>query len=378
MAQKPPKVTSESSSATVLKFPSDLPQTSKILPAKNGYSPDTAGATAISFHRPKGKKEGRKEEGNSDPQSPEWAHVKEANADIWKLSLKELKAKWPVLHERTYVTWENAKQRGKKVGIADDFKTYHRFLILVGFKPYPSASLDRIDPAKGYYPDNVRWANKQTQSENKVKPPRSESVFPIGKAEEWEKAFARERLQHDTRQFFMLRTARRQMEKLMADIKQAGTVMDNIDGEYFPSLRLTPENEGALRPLVNRLAYFYECWRQAEHLIRTRPPEYYRLVELEHRNTGHVISLVGVLLQHRCKKNGRYVDPRKLPRLTEWGEQLLIALHGKVIAQVEEVLGLMWALVDEKSLPQFSDTPRPDTWTYPKDTPTMRHEHFNA
>jgi len=378
MSQNDANVAAEAPFATVLKFPSGPQKSAKILPAKNGSSPDTAGASATSFHRPKGKKEGRKDEGNTGTESPEWAHVKKANADIGKLSLKELKAKWPVLHERTYATWENAKQRGKKVGIADDFKTYHRFLILVGFKPYPSASLDRMNPAKGYYPDNVRWANKQTQSENKVKPPQNQSTFPLGKAEAWEAEYARGRLQCDTRQFFMLRTAREQLKRLHLDIKRIGSVMDNFEGEFYPRLCLSRENADALRPLVNRLAYFYECWRQAEHLVKTRPPEYFRLVEPEYRNNPHAIGFIRDLLLCRCLDNGSYVDPRKLSRLTEWGQQLLTSLHGKLVEQVEEVLGLMWGLVDGQSLPSFSDTPRPDTWTFPKDMPVMRHEHFNA
>ncbi len=378
MAQKDVKVASESSPATVIKFPSSPSNPSNFRPVKNGCSLEAAGPARISVIGPNGRSTDGRKDGTPNSESTEWARVEEANQGIGKLSIKELKALWPVLHERTYHTWENVKKRGKEHGIADEFKAFPSFLMLVKFKPYPSASLDRIDPTKGYYVDNVRWANKKTQAENKLKPPQSQSVFPIGKAEAWEKAYSRGRLQHDTRQFFMLRTARQQMKKLISDIKLAGSVMENFDGDLVPCLRLTPGNEGALRPLVNRLAYFYEAWRQAEHLILTRPPECYRLLEPEHRNTDRLIGVVGTLLRLRCKNGPQFVDPIKLPYLNEWAKQLLSALHGNLINRVEEVLGLLWALVDEKTLPAFSDTPRFDLWTYPRDVPTVRHEHLNS
>jgi hypothetical protein len=44
--------------------------------------------------------------------------------------------------------------------------SFESFLADVGPQPSPAHSLDRIDRARGYEPDNVRWATKTQQSRN--------------------------------------------------------------------------------------------------------------------------------------------------------------------------------------------------------------------
>ncbi len=48
----------------------------------------------------------------------------------------------------------------------------HDILTLIGDKPSPHHTLDRIDPNKGYYPDNIQWATRQEQARNKQNSPR--------------------------------------------------------------------------------------------------------------------------------------------------------------------------------------------------------------
>lgn len=98
-----------------------------------------------------------------------YENVGHANSDIWKLSKRDLKARYPDLYRFTHKNWDNMKQRAKAKGIpvGDELQTFECFLKVLGFRPYPSATVDRIESTKGYYPGNVRWADKQTQTWNK-------------------------------------------------------------------------------------------------------------------------------------------------------------------------------------------------------------------
>lgn len=73
-------------------------------------------------------------------------------------------------------TWSNMKKRCDEprwqewyghVKICDRWRnSYEDFLADVGRRPSDKHSLDRIDPAKGYEPGNVRWATRATQARN--------------------------------------------------------------------------------------------------------------------------------------------------------------------------------------------------------------------
>jgi hypothetical protein len=55
---------------------------------------------------------------------------------------------------------------GRGISYAPDWASFPGFLEGVGEKPFPEASLDRIDNDGGYYPGNVRWADRTTQRIN--------------------------------------------------------------------------------------------------------------------------------------------------------------------------------------------------------------------
>ncbi len=78
-----------------------------------------------------------------------------------------------------YATWCNMKARCdnpnsssyKNYGLrgityCDRWADFSCFLADVGEKPYPEASLDRIDNSGNYQPGNVRWANRSVQRRN--------------------------------------------------------------------------------------------------------------------------------------------------------------------------------------------------------------------
>lgn len=76
---------------------------------------------------------------------------------------------------KTYKNWDDMKQRCKAdpetgmrpIALDASFENFPDFLKIVGPRPEPSWSLDRIDHTGPYSPSNVRWASKETQSRNR-------------------------------------------------------------------------------------------------------------------------------------------------------------------------------------------------------------------
>ncbi len=78
----------------------------------------------------------------------------------------------------TYLTWRNMIQRctrssrpdyqsygGRGITVCDRWKSFGAFLMDMGERP-GGTSLDRINNAEGYRPDNCRWATKHEQMQN--------------------------------------------------------------------------------------------------------------------------------------------------------------------------------------------------------------------
>lgn len=79
-----------------------------------------------------------------------------------------------------YSTWCNMKARcynvnhpqykdygGRGIFVCDQWKhDFSRFLLDVGEKPDENFTLDRINNEKGYFPSNVRWADRNQQRRN--------------------------------------------------------------------------------------------------------------------------------------------------------------------------------------------------------------------
>ena len=76
----------------------------------------------------------------------------------------------------TYKNWDDMKQRCKVSPNAGKhapqlhplFNRFLDFLAIMGPRPYESWSLDRLKPRGPYSPDNLRWADKKTQSRNRT------------------------------------------------------------------------------------------------------------------------------------------------------------------------------------------------------------------
>lgn len=78
----------------------------------------------------------------------------------------------------TYNSWRQMRQRclnpnargynlygGRGIDIDPRWDNFEAFLYDMGVRP-PDCQLDRIDPTKGYWPDNCRWLQKEENFRN--------------------------------------------------------------------------------------------------------------------------------------------------------------------------------------------------------------------
>lgn len=76
---------------------------------------------------------------------------------------------WQSMHSRCRRSSRKdySSYQGRGIAVCDRWKSFAAFLADMGRKPGPGYSIDRIDNAKGYSPDNCRWATTYQQSRNK-------------------------------------------------------------------------------------------------------------------------------------------------------------------------------------------------------------------
>jgi hypothetical protein len=76
---------------------------------------------------------------------------------------------------------------GRGIGVSarwhDDFMAFFADL---GPRPSPAHSLDRLDNARGYGPDNCRWATRSQQQRNKARPMNAVGAHYLREADRWQ------------------------------------------------------------------------------------------------------------------------------------------------------------------------------------------------
>ena len=82
------------------------------------------------------------------------------------LSATALRKSYP----KEYSSWHNRKSWAKSNGVHwhKGMDTFQGFLETNGPIPHKNWTLDRIDPQGAYTPENLRWADKETQSQNRT------------------------------------------------------------------------------------------------------------------------------------------------------------------------------------------------------------------
>lgn len=97
------------------------------------------------------------------------SHLLSSMAVITLLTATDLKQKY----QGEYQSWKNMKQRAKdlskETSYAPELEAFDSFLSIVGPKPSPEHTLDRIDFTDPEYArGKIRWASKREQSENRA------------------------------------------------------------------------------------------------------------------------------------------------------------------------------------------------------------------
>lgn len=77
-------------------------------------------------------------------------------------------------NSKTYSTWRAMRKRCaekrrfyKNISVCERWNKFENFLKDMGERPFPKATIDRIDGTKGYEPGNCRWATMKEQQRNR-------------------------------------------------------------------------------------------------------------------------------------------------------------------------------------------------------------------
>lgn len=227
--------------------------------------------------------------------------------DVETLPLSDLKKAYPKEHN----SWRNRRPVAQKLGLPfyqpwEDFRVFLREL---GPIPVEGYTLDKLEPAKGYVPGNVRWASKSTQTHNRPNtvwlayagdkqplgiwakrtgqpestlrsrrkagwsdeqiitgvPPAKVSVlphkypWPVGQAQQWEARFQRDTGGHADRLWYLAHT-------IATNLKEHAEEVDTVflPEDYSPSMAELDAAAAFNRAYTHYEKLWYHVQREAK------------------------------------------------------------------------------------------------------------------
>jgi hypothetical protein len=99
-----------------------------------------------------------------------------------------------------YKTWLGVIQRShlgtkgekyKQLGISEEWLSFETFFTDMGERPFPEATIDRIENTKGYSKENCRWASQLEQQTNRTNNRRIEINQVTKCLSEWLRLYSR-------------------------------------------------------------------------------------------------------------------------------------------------------------------------------------------
>lgn len=240
--------------------------------------------------------------------------------DIETLKSSKLKQ----AYRKEYESWRNRRDYAKKAGIAfyPPWQDFPVFLRELGTIPAEGFTLDKIEPAKGYVPGNVRWASKAEQTHNRPNtiwltyngkrkplgvwatetgqaestlrsrrkrgwpdesiitghPPEKSKLpppghpWPVGHAQQWEAQFQRDTGGHADRFKFMAYLTAKRLRELSAEVDSVWHPDD-----YSP----TPQEAEALKTFTATYTRWHGYWLHVQKEIIKKTGTTYRSPEAD-------------------------------------------------------------------------------------------------
>lgn len=133
-----------------------------------------------------------------------------------------------------YNSWRNRKKYAKdhKIPWFHAMDEFSAFLVINGQIPCVQWTLDRINPKGGYLPENIRWASKATQSQNRTN---ARSVEIDGESLTLNEISVKTGKSYDSIRMGIKRHGHSYISNLIVDPPTTGDIWNDVKQWKFPS-----------------------------------------------------------------------------------------------------------------------------------------------
>lgn len=139
-----------------------------------------------------------------------------------------------VKYKGEYNSWRNRKKYAKdhKIPWFHAMNEFSDFLVINGQIPHLQWTLDRINPKGGYLPENIRWASKATQSQNRTN---ARSVEIDGELLTFNEISAKTGKSYDSIRMGVKRHGDSYIQKLIVNPPTTADIWNDVMQWKFPS-----------------------------------------------------------------------------------------------------------------------------------------------